>query len=196
VTPHELTIPVRDLDASGKEVRFTLRAPWLRGMFAAESDATRRRGDEISATKDGELDLRVSKSGTDVVVHGTLEADLEVPCARCLRPAAVHVKQPLSVLMVPAGQMKHGGNGRGRDDDEGKELSEEEADVLPYDGDTVVLDDLVRDELVLAIPMIPLCSEACPGISPPPAGHASPEAAPAVDPRLAPLLKLKKDRQE
>jgi uncharacterized protein len=71
------------------------------------------------------------------------------------------------------------------------ELSEEEADILPYDGETVVLDDLVRDELVLETPMIPLCSEACPGIRPPPGVAFPADAKPAVDPRLAPLEKLK-----
>jgi uncharacterized protein len=74
-----------------------------------------------------------------------------------------------------------------QDDDAGVEP--EDGDVIPYDGDTLVLDDLVRDELLLGIPMIPLCSEACPGISPRLDDGA--EAA-AVDPRLRPLLDLKK----
>ena len=52
----------------------------------------------------------------------------------------------------------------GEDEDE----SPPDADMLAYDGENLVLDDLVRDELLLAVPMIPLCSEACPGISRPP----------------------------
>jgi CheY-like chemotaxis protein len=48
------------------------------------------------------------------------------------------------------------------------EFSPEEADTLPFDGETVVLDDLVKDELLLEIPMIPLCSETCPGMGTPP----------------------------
>ena len=52
-----------------------------------------------------------------------------------------------------------------------------------------MLDDLVRDELLLGIPMIPLCSEACPGMSPAPESNAqaTPQEKP-MDPRLAPLL--------
>jgi uncharacterized protein len=184
VNPHELSIPVHDLDAAGKKVHFRLRAPWVRTVMAEGPN-------EITIPADGELDVRISRSGTDVVVHGTLTADLQVPCARCLEPAAVHIAQPVSVLMVPGHKIKAALHG----DDEEAELSEEEADVLAYDGDTVVLDDLVRDELLLAIPMIPLCSEDCPGISPPLAGEAAP-SEPVVDPRLAPLLKFKKDRQE
>ena len=52
-----------------------------------------------------------------------------------------------------------------------------DADVIPYDWETVVLDDLVRDELLLGIPMIPLCSEACPGIRPERQSRDTPSAA-------------------
>ena len=59
-----------------------------------------------------------------------------------------------------------------------------------------MLDDLVRDELLLGIPMILLCSEACPGIQPQLASE-QPEVAAVdrIDPRLQPLLRLKKNTQ-
>ena len=60
--------------------------------------------------------------------------------------------------------------------------------MIAYDGETVVLDDLVRDELLLGIPMIPLCSEGCPGIRP---EQSEGEAVASIDPRLRPLLGLK-----
>jgi hypothetical protein len=49
---------------------------------------------------------------------------------------------------------------------------------------------------ILGIPMIPLCSEACPGIQPQLASE-EPEAAAvdSIDPRLRPLLRLKKNTQ-
>ena len=76
------------------------------------------------------------------------------------------------------------------------DLPPEDADMIPYDGDTLVLDDLVRDELLLGIPMIPLCSEGCEGISPPAralAGQSHDKPAEeSIDPRLRPLLRLKK----
>lgn len=176
---HELTIPVSDLDAGGKAYRFPLRAAWIRGVFEGH-EAT-------AAGPDGAVDVRASKSGHDVIVHGTLEADLTVPCARCLNPFALPIQADLSVMYVPRGRLKAElANG-----DADHPIDEAEADTLPYDGETVVLDDLVRDELLLEIPMIPLCSEACPGISP---GPESPEASTqekGIDPRLAPLLSFK-----
>jgi uncharacterized protein len=174
---HEISIPVRDLDAAGKPFRFPLRSVWLRGALEGT--------DVRAAENDGQLDLRLSRSGTDVVVRGALEASVVVPCARCLEPVRVAIQEPLSVLAVPSAPA--GAPGSGDDDDGGAE----QADLIPYDGETLVLDDLVRDAILLGIPMIPLCSEACPGIRPqPPEESATP--APGIDPRLRPLLRLKK----
>jgi len=182
-SPHEFSIPVRELDAGGKQLRFVVRAGWLRGALEGT--------DIAPAGPDGELDVRVSKSGTDVVVHGTLSAELAAPCARCLEPAHVSVDQPLSVVAVPEAAHRRAAAAEA-------DLGADQLDLIPYDGETVVLDDLVRDELVLAVPMIPLCSEACPGIRPQPSEEPArgPSEPPGIDPRLRPLLRLKKTQTE
>jgi len=169
-------VSASELDAGGKEFQRAIPHAWLAAVLE-ESDA--------SPIGEGEIDLRLSKSGADVVVHGTAKAEVELPCARCLEPARVTLQPQISVLMVPAAKMR-----------EPKEKEHEmglgEADVLPYDGDNVVLDDLVRDDLLLEIPMIPLCSEGCPGIPSVPAAAAGK----GIDPRLAPLLAFKKETKE
>jgi DUF177 domain-containing protein len=178
---HEFSIPAHELDAAGKSVRFVVRAAWIRGALEGT--------DVGAAGPDGELDVRASKSGTDVVVRGTLTAQLTAPCGRCLEPAFVAVKEPISALVVPSSEMRESSG----DADEGDgDMAPDQADMIAYDGETVVLDDLVRDELLLGVPMIPLCSEGCEGIRRP--GSQEPAAAPSptIDPRLQPLLRLKK----
>jgi uncharacterized protein len=174
---HEFTFPVSELDAGGKEYDFVVRSGWVRGAFE-DHEAT-------TSGKDGQLNVRASKSGHDVVVHGTLEAELEVPCARCLEPTKLPVHADLSVLFVPASLLKA--------ESGADELTDAEADTLPFNGETVVLDDLVRDELLLGVPMIPLCREDCPGMSPAPTAEGGDReegksADKPIDPRLAPLL--------
>ena len=173
----EFSIPARELDAAGKRFRFAVRAAWLRGALEDT--------DVAASGPDGELDLRVSKSGPDVVVRGSLAAALEVPCARCLVATRVTVREELSALAVPAAVAREASAGKGDDE---AELAADHADVISFDGETLVLDDFVRDELLLGIPMIPLCSEACPGIRPEPA--IAPTGS-NLDPRLRPLLGLK-----
>lgn len=165
----EFTINVAALDAAGKEYRFEVRPAWVLG--ALEDHEAK------PIEKNGVLDIRASKSGHDVVVHGTLDMTLTAPCARCLEPATLPIHSDISVLYVPSANLKA--------EAEGEEVTDAEADTFPFDGDEIVLDDLVRDELVLGVPMIPLCSESCTGMSPAPVQESGDKP---VDPRLAPLL--------
>jgi uncharacterized protein len=180
MSDHEFEIRVSDLDAGGKDFGFPVRLAWIR---SALEDCEASAGQH-----EGKVTVRASKSGTDVVVHGAIDAELSVPCARCLDPVVLPIHADLSVIYVPKAKLR---------DETGGEADSEgaEADTLPYDGETVVLDDLVRDELLLEIPMIPLCSDDCPGMSPAPGNQE--QAKPGIDPRLAPLLsfqaKTKKD---
>jgi uncharacterized protein len=180
---HEFSILVNDLDAAGKEVHLPVRAAWIRG--ALEETGISPGG------PDGGLEIRVSKSGNDVVVHGKLHVELAVPCARCLEPAHVSIQEDVSALAVLGTEAKRTSH-TSHHEDEDEEMSPDEADVIAYDGQTLVLDDLVRDELLLNIPMIPLCSDACPGISPPPVAEGVAREENGIDPRLSPLLRLKK----
>ncbi len=172
MSEHEFSIPVSELDAGGKEYAFPIRSSWVRGAL---EDHEAKPSD-----RDGSLVVRASKSGHDVVVNGTLDAELKVPCARCLEPFTLPIHSDVAVLFAQAHKVKD------PESDE-YEFSAEEADTLPFDGETVVLDDLVRDELLLEIPMIPLCSETCPGMSTPP-GAVEKSEEKGLDPRLAPLL--------
>jgi uncharacterized protein len=183
----EFSVPVSELDAAGKAYAFPIRAAWIRGELE---------GNEATTTgEDGQLEVRLSRSGNDVVVHGHLHAELTAPCARCLNAAKIPIDAPLSLLMVPESKAKS-------DDKDDDAFDPDEADVVPFDGETVVLDDIVRDELVLQIPMIPLCSEDCTGMSQAESGLARENAAFAakdsdsIDPRLLPLLRFKKSTKE
>ncbi|MBL0192619.1 MAG: DUF177 domain-containing protein [Myxococcales bacterium] len=177
MSPHEFSVPISSLDAGGKSFTFPIRPAWIRGAME---------GCEVTPSeRDGTLEVRLSPSGADVVAQGTLEADLVVPCARCLGPANISISNSFSVIFVPNASTARG------DDEE--IVGSEEGDTLPYDGETVVLDDFVRDELLLESPMIPLCSEGCPGMSPSLVSNG-PEADPPsdpIDPRLLPLLRWK-----
>ncbi len=188
MAPPELSVPARDLDAAGQAFRLPLRAAWIRGAVE---------GTDVSASDgDGLLEVRLSKSGNDVVLRGTLTAELVVPCARCLEPARVPIHETLSALFVPARALSGAGDhgrGREREDEHEQEGAASAPDVVPFDGETVVLDGLVRDEMLLALPIVPLCSESCAGIrlEPSARGAATDRESPPLDPRLRPLLSLK-----
>jgi uncharacterized protein len=130
-----------------------------------------------------------------------VRTSLTTPCARCLEPAAVDVDTEVALLLrpeapahaapkTPKTKPKPGGPSTTQPKpskaEPEYEFTSEEADHDTFDGETVVLDPFVREAILLEAPNFPLCSEACAGIRP--AAAAPPlEAAPHVDPRLAPL---------
>ncbi len=173
------SVTAGELDAGGKEFVRDIPHAWLVTAFE-ESDAT--------PLGDGKVDLRLSKSAADVVVHGTLEAHVELPCSRCLEPVRIALKPEISLMMVPTAKLK-----KREAKNAAEEITAAEADVLPYDGENVVLDDVIRDDLLLELPMIPLCSDNCPGIA---SAKEVQQRDQVIDPRLAPLLALKKQQQK
>lgn len=183
----EFVLNVQDIDEDGKSYDFPVRQAWLASVLA---------GTDVVADADapeGRFELRAHKQGVDVVVHGRLESALVTPCSRCLEPARVPVDIAVTSLFTARGAQL-------RPEPDELELTPEDLDRDFFAGERIVLDDIVREHLLLEVPIKPLCSEECTGI-PVPAAVAGPSDLRAVgpggiDPRLAPLLKLVGNQSE
>jgi uncharacterized metal-binding protein YceD (DUF177 family) len=87
------------------------------------------------------------------------------------------------------------GHGKAVEDDDVLDEDDDEVVREEFSGHEIVLDGLIREYLVLETPMQPLCSDACTGIAVP--THVRPpedvfgSSDSKVDPRLAPLLRLR-----
>ncbi len=180
-----ISFPATDIPTEGVAVELELTPRWLEAML---SDAGLEAG---SGNESGTVSGRLSRSGQDIVVRGHVRARFDLPCVRCLEPAEVVVDAELSLLLqpVPRAETRNALRSRGAGQSAPLaaevELSGDEAAQDVYDGETVVLDQIVREAILLEVPGFPLCAESCPGLAAP---GSAPAAAPAgVDPRLAPL---------
>lgn len=184
-----LSISRKTLDEGPREVRAALPAAWLAKKLAegAEDDAA-----PIGASKDGSIDAWITPAGAEsFLVKGHVHASLETTCGRCLGPATVPVDGELTILLVPKADASRPVKGKKHKESEGEfEFDADEAEVDHYDGETVVLDDLVREALLLELPISPLCSEECAGMAADPA-VADRLAQARVDPRLQKLAELR-----
>jgi len=179
----KFVLHVKDIDDVGKDYAFAVEAAW---MGSALADTGLRPAD---GSDDGSLQLHAQLNGSEVLVAGTLRAHLETDCVRCLEPVALEVDAPFTALLVPVG--------RGRLPKD-LELEASDLDVETFAGDDIVLDDMVREQLVVEMPMQPHCAAPCDVIEvperlrPPDDVFGGPKSQQqAVDPRLAPLLELK-----
>lgn len=185
-------LPIEDIDETGKHWSFPVEASWLVEAFA---DTGLR---PTQGHVPGVVDVFAQRSGEDILLRGRVKTKFACDCARCLEDAVIEVDADLTTLLMPETQRTKTAHGHGH----GKEAEEDEEPIDPdditrdyYSGDEVVLDPLVRELIVLEEPMQPLCRPDCPGIPipegvRPPADFGREQAD--VDPRLAPLLKIKR----
>jgi DUF177 domain-containing protein len=138
---------IKDIGDDGLDVELPVTAAWL-GEQCPDLDA--RLGAE-GLTMRGVLE----KSGDDVLLRGDLRGTLETACARCLEPARIALDIPLTVSFVEKGA-----------EGDGEEDSDDEDDVAFFDGDEIDLGSELRDEILLAMPINPLCQEGCRGLCP------------------------------
>jgi uncharacterized protein len=101
--------------------------------------------------------VRLARMGDDVMVTGDVEAELALECARCVRPFNVPLHLDLNLLFRPK-PGPHGGRAGTESED-----PEEDTDYL-YNGKTIDLGEAVREEILLSVPMVPVCKPDCRGL--------------------------------
>jgi uncharacterized protein len=143
----------------------------------------------------GVIELDLYADGTTMFASGTIKGELRVACGRCVAPATIKIDDKLRVTFVPGtddpvaveAEVEAG-------DSEGLELEEDDLDLFHYDGETVDLEPLIREQFVLAVPYAPLCREDCKGLCPQCGADRNATACACespLDPRFAALRGLK-----
>ncbi len=103
------------------------------------------------------IEGRVRRRNTEVQLIGELHARAAVSCGRCLKPVELPVDVNFNERFVNAVSWR---------DEEQHELEAVDLNLSVFDGDTIELDDLVKEEILLALPGHVLCSEDCQGLCP------------------------------
>lgn len=101
--------------------------------------------------------LTVNRRTDHVRITGKIEGFLEVDCHRCLQPFSYPLDEEVDVYLV---EENHAGQ------EEEKELESEELVYEFFDGEVIDIDQLVAEQMFLALPVKVLCSEDCRGICP------------------------------
>lgn len=131
---------------------------------------------------------RASRKGERVRLKGEVKAEIEARCDRCLRPVNVPVLVEFDAEYVPSAHEAA--------TEELAELQAEDMTASIYEGDSVNVDELVREQLLLARPMRLLCREDCKGLCPHCGTDLNRETCSCgrqeIDPRWAALADLKK----
>jgi uncharacterized protein len=91
-------------------------------------------------------------------ITGTVSAAAELECSRCLKRFPFPVTDvAMEFDLLPEGSLQAGAE---------HELGRAELDTEFYRGDEIEPRDLVREQLLLAVPMVPVHREDCKGLCP------------------------------
>jgi uncharacterized protein len=153
-----------------------------------EIDDPARAGIDLDVPVEGRIRAHfdVQRLGGEVRVSGTVGAAVRLECSRCLAPFRLDIESEADVTFAPPAQAAGA--------EHQHELSPDELEIEPLVQGGADLRRVIAEQIHLALPLKPLCSEGCRGICPrcgKEAAHGDCGCAPAGgDPRWEALKKL------
>ncbi len=112
---------------------------------------------ELRLAAPAEVRGHARRRAEEVELRGTVRTTVEAPCARCLKAVSIPIVAEFSERFVRA---------VGWASEEQHELAAEDLNLSVFDGEAIDLDQLVREEIVLATPVQVFCTEDCRGLCP------------------------------
>lgn len=104
--------------------------------------------------------LRLQQSGQMVEVDGRLETTIALSCGRCLQPYEKVLCSRFALTFTPYVADEQ------QDEEAEIELDTDELGLVYYRDECLDLLPPLQDQLVMALPIAPLCSEECRGLCP------------------------------
>ena len=128
---------------------------------------------------------KIRQAGDRVHVSGQVKARAQAECDRCLKLVDLPIDSQFKLEYVTAEDYRA---------QQAIELTEEDLDLSIFDGEAIDIDELVTEELLLAVPDHVLCSVGCKGMCAVCGGNKNliecECEATEIDPRWAELKKI------
>jgi DUF177 domain-containing protein len=114
----------------------------------------------LAASGQAEL-IRENRGGRNVVedirVVGSFATEIDALCARCLEPVHNAVKEKFDLLYRPLGIDARSAE---------VSISQAETEIGYYQGAGVLLEDVLKEQILLALPVKQVCRANCKGLCP------------------------------
>lgn len=131
-------------------VRFKVEVP----ASAISYDGKLHQASDLDAQGSAEL---LNHSLGEIRVQGDLNVQMTATCDRCLEAAFFPVESHFDLVYMPVAEAKAGGE---------DELDRSGVEVGYYEGGGLQLNEILREVVLLALPMQLICDESCKGICP------------------------------
>ncbi|MBM4288723.1 MAG: DUF177 domain-containing protein [Deltaproteobacteria bacterium] len=177
-----LIVPVEQITWEGLDIPLSLDVDWFARWLHDQP------GLEFSLEKPLTGTVHLERHEGNILVRGGLQGELIFTCSRCLETFAGPLTASFDLLLK---------RGQAQALDQEVELSAGELDEDFFSGDELELNVLLREQILLALPLKTLCREECRGLCRQCGKNLNQEScscpAPSFDSSFAALKKLRND---
>jgi uncharacterized protein len=159
-----MVVKVEQIREKGLVLDEPVTTAFLENALHFEGNDTGFRAEKSSA-----LHAVFRKVSGGVLLQASLTLELMAPCKRCLADVRFSLPVEFTLNLVPQTQVARSD----AEDEEDPSDSEAEgsfafpeADEEVFDGKVIDLDPILREQVLLALPMDVVCGEACKGLCP------------------------------
>ncbi len=143
-------------------------------------------GEIVSLTGKVAFSGETQRLGERAHVRGAINSDVLLDCTRCLEPIAKHLEIPFDAVFVDASEEETNAEA---------EVADGELDESLVEDDKIDMTEVVREQILLAVPEQIFCREDCKGLCPQCGANLNlidcKCAGDDIDPRWAALKNLK-----
>jgi uncharacterized protein len=141
-------IRIEDITADAKEITFSEPSNQINDLL--------EQGPVRDYVVNGPIEVELSyyRAGLDLFFRGEVAASVRATCARCAEEFRSESTRLFRFVLAP----------RVAGDREENALRSEDLEFSLYDGEEIELSPLIREQVLLALPTRPLCSEDCRGL--------------------------------
>ena len=93
----------------------------------------------------------------DIRLVGSFHGNFQVPCARCVEPVLIPLAADFDLIFRPLGADA---------DAPERSITADEAEIGYYQEDSLALEDVLREQVLLSLPVRTLCKPDCKGLCP------------------------------
>lgn len=93
----------------------------------------------------------------DIRLRGRFAGKFQVPCARCVEPVEIPLAADFDLIFRPAGADVEAAE---------RSITAPETEIGYYQKDSLLLEDVLREQVLLSLPVRTLCKPDCKGLCP------------------------------
>jgi uncharacterized protein len=120
-----------------------------------QPDAVAQAGDSYTIAAPVQLEFELHKDKEKFRLNGSVRTELELACSRCLEPFRMAVDAPFDLRYLPV---------EASSTEADVAIGEDDLETSYYRDDQIDLNELMREQFYLALPMKPLCDAGCRGL--------------------------------